>query len=372
MLSSVSKKNNKVLLFGYYGKANAGDDVLSYVCIDKINDYFKGSVEIEVAAENAVFKPDDIVVRYPDFSRRFARIRSILETDIVFFGGGGIFQDYRRTGLKDIFEKLVYVTIASLFGKKISFVGISIGPLTTRSGLAMSRYIFRLADYISVRDNSSLVLLRETLRVKRNIHKAFDLALNVNYQIQTAETSRTIAVSLIQMKFAHTGMDEFRLIEGLSNVLLDLVDNHDYRILLLDFNRSSHDIDILNRIADRMDRKDRLGIVRYDGNPLNLIKLIGACDGVIATRLHAAIFAYLTGTPFVVVNYHIKCASFAVEVGLSDASIIRSPEEEELREKIFGMLSERSETCSYPLERAKHEAAETIFDALKCKEGVRP
>lgn len=364
MSATVMTTKKRVLLFGYYGMANAGDDVLSYVCIEQIHNYFNGAVTIEVAAENEVFKPGRIDVCYTKHNRKFARLRAILNADILFFGGGGIFQDYRKTGRRDIFEKLVYVMLARALGKKVSFVGISVGPLATRPGQFMSRIIFKLATYISVRDSASYALLQETFGIRGNLFKSFDLALNMSTPVDARRNDKSICVSLVPMKHAHTGLDESKLLEGLAVVLTDLIDNHGYKVRLLEFNKSAGDIELIEQLTHRVSRHSSVEIVRYDGNPLRLIEAIASCCGVIATRLHAAIFAYMTATPFVVVNYHVKCENFAVEVGLNDSSIIRSDREPELRSKIAEMLTRQDSGCSYDLDQARREAGETIQNAL--------
>ena len=52
------------------------------------------------------------------------------------------------------------------------------------------------------------------------------------------------------------------------------------------------------------------------------VEAIAALTCAVSTRLHGAIVSYLTGVPFVMVAYHLKCGDFARDIGLLPALCI--------------------------------------------------
>src|SRR5262249_7667542 len=61
--------------------------------------------------------------------------------------------------------------------------------------------------------------------------------------------------------------------------------------------------------------------VRYAEDPLAVARTIASLRGLIAMRLHAAVFAFLARTPALLLGYHEKCAAWAETIGL-DRSMI--------------------------------------------------
>ena len=132
----------KILLAGYYGFGNLGDDILLETYLARLRPRFDVSVLL----------PGQPVDRW---SPR-AVVRAVANTDILLFGGGGIFQD--KTGSLGLAYYLSLILLARLFGKRVVLLGQGIGPLSP-FGLPLTRAVLRLAEKITVRDAASLELL---------------------------------------------------------------------------------------------------------------------------------------------------------------------------------------------------------------------
>src|SRR5690606_9225111 len=59
-------------------------------------------------------------------------------------------------------------------------------------------------------------------------------------------------------------------------------------------------------------------IVNYSRNTQDIWRSVADCDFMISTRLHAAIFACFSDTPFMLNEYHRKCSDFLEDVGYDD------------------------------------------------------
>ena len=66
---------------------------------------------------------------------------------------------------------------------------------------------------------------------------------------------------------------------------------------------------------------ERVEIMPYDPNPMFAFRVLQQSDLVIGMRLHAIVFAYAAGVPFVALSYHPKVRDFAEVVGLSQNQI---------------------------------------------------
>src|SRR6185295_4009802 len=92
----------------------------------------------------------------------------------------------------------------------------------------------------------------------------------------------------------------------------------DYELVMLAFNGHPRngDIELANTLADDLAPVVPCRVVSYDDDVPSLLAAVASCDAVLAMRLHAGIFAYASGVPFALIDYHPKCREFADSVGL--------------------------------------------------------
>lgn len=132
----------KILLAGYYGFGNLGDEILLETYLARLKSKFEVSVLL----------PGKPVDRWSPW----AVARALAKTDVLLFGGGGILQD--KTGFLGLAYYLSLILLARMLGKRVVLLGQGIGPLSLFN-LALTRAVLRLADKITVRDGESLKLL---------------------------------------------------------------------------------------------------------------------------------------------------------------------------------------------------------------------
>jgi polysaccharide pyruvyl transferase WcaK-like protein len=59
----------------------------------------------------------------------------------------------------------------------------------------------------------------------------------------------------------------------------------------------------------------------YKRDIASMFSAVASCDAVLAMRLHAGVFAYATGVPFALIDYHPKCVEFGESVGLPSSLV---------------------------------------------------
>ena len=133
--------SKRVVLSGYYGFKNFGDEEILSVLINKLQ---------ELKQMITVISSD------PQYTKKqYKHIRSvytfdikniiflIAKSDILISGGGSLLQD--TTSIKSLLYYLFIIFIALLFGKKVIIFAQGIGPITTPLGKFLTKILLKNA-----------------------------------------------------------------------------------------------------------------------------------------------------------------------------------------------------------------------------------
>ncbi|MEB3245747.1 MAG: polysaccharide pyruvyl transferase CsaB [Vampirovibrionales bacterium] len=148
----------RVLISGYYGFDNLGDDLILKVLCDAL---LMQNVAVTVLSQN----PEDTEKRFGVRAVRRTNlidiIDAIIQTNLFVSGGGGLFQD--ATGPASPFYYGGLIRLARLFDVPVCFWSQGVGPLAhptlgwaTR---AMTRWSVKGCEAITVRDVQSAQLI---------------------------------------------------------------------------------------------------------------------------------------------------------------------------------------------------------------------
>ncbi len=149
----------RVLLSGYYGFGNLGDEALLAVIVERLNQRF-AHPQIEVLSATPLATAAALsVTATPRW--QWPAVRAAIErADVVLSGGGGLLQN--ATSLRSLFYYAGILRHASRAKRKSMIFAQSIGPLD-----AFGRFIVRRwckgVERATVRDERSRTLLRELL-----------------------------------------------------------------------------------------------------------------------------------------------------------------------------------------------------------------
>ncbi|MEJ5257719.1 MAG: polysaccharide pyruvyl transferase family protein [Fervidobacterium sp.] len=122
----------KVLLSGYYGYGNFGDELMRL----SMEDFFKKyKIDYTIALSKSVSK--DTISRF----NIFELIGSIFDSDALVYGGGGLLQDI--TSSKSFLYYAATINIALIFKKPVILFGNSLGPVRKSYNRHILRSILR-------------------------------------------------------------------------------------------------------------------------------------------------------------------------------------------------------------------------------------
>lgn len=338
-------KNKTLLLIGYYGMGNFGDELMALNLAMRMEDKFKISVLSYASAplwlEHRLVSPANIIplsaknVRRPDslFRDLYRYVRAIASADLVVFGGGTFLFDTAVRPYRHLGFPLGTTILARLLRKKVAYLGIGLVPLQTALGRRMVRKALALANLITVRDEESLSLAQQLLesRLHTKVHHTADLGFlpdsggslpSVSAHVPNAEFPTVISFfGADYSKDAELSAELFDHASGIASALDRIVDTRpgtEVRFVAAQISNRRNDNRFNKMVISAMKHKASVHIVDldrvgYDG-AIDTIKTSGL---VISMRLHPVVAALQLVVPVVAIGLKQKLRQLMLECGLS-------------------------------------------------------
>lgn len=300
---------NKVVISGYYGYGNIGDEaILESMIYDLRN--FLNPEDIIILSNNP-----DSTLKYgiKSYSSRSitGNIKSLYKADLFISGGGGLTNDW------ETFSFLVYsfrVLLASIICKKSMIYAQGIGPLHSKINRNITKFILNQVDLITVRDEESKDLLKN-IGVKKQIYVTSDPVFTLKpadekkikkiLESNNIKSGEKLIIITIRSLLEKEGAFKFK--ETIAAFVDYLIDRN-FKVIFMPF-QPDHDKEILDETINLVKNKDRIKTIE-GYSPRETIGIIKKADMVIGMRLHSLIFATITGTPLIGLIYDTKVKNF--------------------------------------------------------------
>lgn len=334
----------KILITGYYGAGNFGDDImLEALCkgMRKSNKDIKLDIFKMFDKELKIDLDKDIKVVNFYKIKRLRRLffkMLIKKYDLFLWGGGTCFTDEDGDGLYD------YMKMAKEAGVKIAYIGVGVGKLTKDDRIDKTKYLMNNADIITLRDINSYRYALDIVHNKKNVYLTEDLAylfvnnliLKNNVNRDTSDV-RKVIISWRNLVNYKTAQEENELIIKLIEFIKTIIDENkktEYVILPLDDRR---DLDINKKIYNELKlfENNKSKFIYLDNlSPLEKIKEILNSDINISARLHGIFVSEIANIKTIGMSYSIKINEFLDSIGkLEDCIEIGEITKEELMKK---------------------------------------
>jgi len=355
----------RVVISGYYGFDNAGDEAVLAGLIDAFQAAVPG-LSIAVASSNpeATRRQHGVEAfhRY-----RWRDLRAQLQAcDLFVSGGGSLFQDV--TSRRSIYYYLGTLALARLCRRPVMICGQGIGPIVSPIARRATAALFNRAAAITVRDPASLETLA-ALGVRRpRIEQTADpvFALRPSSREVGEEILARHGIDLNRPCIAFA-LREWRPRAGSAPAATDPNDEHILGIwaeaaafahrelgaqVLFVPMHPPDDESYARRVAERA----AVPAVVLPGPcpPRDLISVVGCVDLMVAMRLHALIFAALQGVPLVGISYDPKIDGFLRLLDRTPAAEMTSIEGEVLLHAIQTAWDARAGEASSLKQKAEH------------------
>lgn len=301
-----------VLLLGYSGHKNFGDDLLLYQVYKQL--YNDASLTIKT---NCSPEASEYLLKWFPRSNieRQSRIqlRNLIAYDYIVFFGGGVFFDYEDYSLARYLKKCLSIirnfSIPRFFGVKILGIGIGLGPFTSERAVLLNRFLIRHFDFIGVRDIPSLELVK-SYNIPIKIYSGYDLSFHVlkdfpELRNNSIPTKKSILVC--PRGFRHVdGMDEVN--KDIANIMLKLRNEHGYKITVFAF-QTNQDEQVLRYYKD-------LGLSTsiWDPDVMNIndvFELFKSNEQIVSSRMHGVYVGGILNRKCIGINVHPKVSDAA-------------------------------------------------------------
>ena len=152
------KLNLLILLSGYYGFGNVGDEaVLAAIC-DQLRQQLPGVRLAALTSNTSSTHRYQGIKGYDRWNRKTVK-QAVRSCGMMVFGGGSLLQDV--TSLKSLLYYVLQFYLAKRYRKPIMVYCQGLGPLRTGLGRRLAKWALNQADVIAWRDQGSLALAKE-------------------------------------------------------------------------------------------------------------------------------------------------------------------------------------------------------------------
>ena len=284
-----------VLLAGYYGFGNLGDELLAEACVKLLESNGVTRERIAILSANPEETKESLGISAYDRWQLQEIRRALKDSKTMLVGGGGLFQD--QTSLRSCLYYWFLVQLARFSFARPWAVGQSVGPLNTAVGSYLAKKAFGSFLYRNVRNRNSLGILNNwgffgtqspdlvmSLRVKRDFERGDRLLLNLR-----------------------TGYDKVSRLAVSSAV--KTAEENDLKILAVAF--SDDDLKEFEKYVFNGTLKlDQITVVKTLSQ---FEDLLGRSCCALGMRLHFLILSFLAGLPLRGAPYDPKVVSFCKE-----------------------------------------------------------
>lgn len=305
----------KLVLSGYYGFRNSGDEAVLKSILTALAEAGKvEGVRIEPIILSA--RPEETRDMYgveAVHRMNFSEVRrAIASSNGLISGGGSLLQDV--TGWKTIPYYLAIAKLAQWSGKPVFIYSQGIGPIRRTVFRPLIRHVFERAAYISVRDSESAELLEQIglepalveivpdpvmgLTASDKVDVSSDLALN--------DSDRPIIG--ISVRFWNADRSE---LDRLAEALRLFCRGRRLHLRFLPFHHPA-DEEASHYVADRLgDVGDcTVSHAAAHSDPRQMMSEVGRCTLLIGMRLHSLIYAASQVVPMLGISYDPKVDQF--------------------------------------------------------------
>jgi len=307
-----NERKSKILILGYYGFRNAGDEAMLNALVTSLKAHsadihvFSGDPEYTITLHKipAIKRSLNFPEMVKDLPRRIFALKN---SDLLVIGGGSLFNDKWHLLPFGAFE----VLFSKIFNKKIVICGVDVGPYNSFISRSLARKIFQMVDFITVRSKESADQLRK-LKIKN-----FSLSADLTFLSEEGdkENGKTLLEDNdipvdnlvgVSLRLPHYFPKKINIITE----SLDLfIEETGANLLFIPF-QYHKDESICNEAISKMRRKNCAYLWDKESSFQEIKDIMSVLDFLIGMRLHSLIFSCLNKVPFFAISYHPKVKSF--------------------------------------------------------------
>lgn len=333
-----------ILIVGYYGLNNIGDEAILSGMITSIKKYIPDA-NFSVITNNpdttwSLHRVNAVEHSFkkglPTFFKRginnseFINIyKAIDDCDIFILGGGALLQDLKFYYLPAMFSSL---SLAKLKGKITVIYGIGAGPIDTQFGQLLTRNLLNNTDLVTVRDGISKNVLENcgVDNVIQTIDPAFGIEVLAKEDLKSENTRENTYVNSVVSSTLYNWLHDSDIFcnpakpssdlqhrrEVIASIYSEIIEKYDKDIMFIP--TVNTDLEGYAETSKLISIRDKSHVMNYKNDFNYIFSLFSASDILVGMRLHSLIFSTISGVPFVPISYCSKVKSYLELVGMDE------------------------------------------------------
>lgn len=329
----------RILVSGYYGFNNAGDEAILGGIIRSLSELDSGSRVIALSGNQEATRRLHGIEALPrtDYPAIF---RALSRADLLLSGGGSLLQDV--TSRLTIPYYLSIVAMAKMRRRPAMFYAQGVGPVTTSWGRFLMRSLANRADLIAVRDEESSQTLARLGVTRPPVVVTADaaLALDEGDPREGERLLRTVGVATSRplLGVAVRPWKESGFNPALAAALDEINRSYGTEVLFIPM-QWPQDVAASRAVSSLMKTPASVLEVQFDYR--HLISVVSRLDALVGLRYHALVFAAMNGVPLVGLSYDPKNDSFLRLVGREAAGSTNNVQASNIAREVAQALENR-------------------------------
>jgi L-malate glycosyltransferase len=322
-----------VMISGYYGFNNSGDDAILLAIIDNLRS-IKKDIRIVVLSKNPKDTAKNYAVDSIDRFNLLEVIKTMKRTKLFLNGGGNLIQDVTST--RSLMYYLSTIYLAKLIGLKVMLYANGIGPVSKSSNRYFTSRIINRVDVITLREEASSLELAALGIKNPEIIVTADPALGLEpacvEEIQSIFDQEEISDDRPLIGFSirkWAGYDSYS--KTIAQAADYMEEKYNVKSIFIPMHFPS-DLSVAEDIASKM--KHAPFILRNSYGIDKTLGIMKKLDMVLGMRLHALTYSVSLSVPLIGLIYDPKVQGFLEYVKQPSAGNVADLDLESLKKLI--------------------------------------
>lgn len=302
-----------IMLSGYYGRSNLGDDLALNALMTNIKNTCDIEKTVVLTSKRNEHDSDDMI--YVHRFNIFKIYHHMKRTKLFMLGGGSLLQDV--TSSRSLLYYLFVLNLAIRCRCKTMLYGNGVGPIIKKHHRNMTRRALNKTTYISLRDRNSMKFLRFIGVENRNMlvtaDETFTLSSSMfskKSSIANIEIPKDKELICINIRGSHKNSN---FLEKFAKFIDCISEKYNFMPVLLPVHYNQ-DPAALDELSKCLNCQHILATIQLS-HPQTL-ELIRMSRFSVCERLHALIFSSIFNKPFMAIDYDPKVHDFAKRMNL--------------------------------------------------------
>ncbi len=294
----------RVLLSGYFGFGNTGDEMIFEVLKERFS-----LMGYDVLSLVKTRKNHNEYNRY----NLIDILNAVKASGIVVSGGGGLIQD--STSSKSFLYYIFILLLGKVLRKKTVIFAQGIGPIKKAFNRWLLGKVVNSVDLITVRDSLSKDTLLKC-NVKKEIYITADLAALFNKMKETILDNERYVI------FSVVGIENEAIEKRLTQIIFSISDFTSLPVYILPLFPEKD-----TRISEKLSKYTNTKLLKGLSKE-NIAYVVSKAEFLVGSRYHSILLSAMFSVPFFALAYDPKVKSLSDEIGMKCYDLYTfSPEE---------------------------------------------